>query len=117
MFVSPTRWFVKQIVHLKFINHVNMYLQLELEGHGIKEGMTITDPEMLEAMMEFREQVDETTDSKALQALKENVESKIEECIEKVDFCFRNKDYTSASEAATILRYLTRIEEAIIDKL
>lgn len=92
-------------------------LQLDMVGHGKNEGKTIKDPEMLEAVMEFREAVAETDDPEELQKLKDNVDNKIEECIASLDGAFKLDDYAAASEGATALRYLTRIQEAIVHKL
>jgi len=72
---------------------------------------------MLEAVMEYREEVEETSDHDALHKLKESIEVKIDDCIQELKMLFKGEEYEQACDKTTGLRYLTRIHEAIVHKL
>lgn len=91
--------------------------QLSRYGMESSEGKMISDLEMLEKVMEFREEVEESNDIDALNALKKRADEQVEDCLRELRTNFQQKDLTQASENAVVLRYLTRIQEAIIHKL
>lgn len=74
--------------------------------------------EMLESIMEFREDVEDAVDEQTLKQLKEKVDEKINRCIERLKDSFdatRNVD--QAIEELRALRYLVRMQEAVVEKL
>lgn len=92
-------------------------MQLDLHGYCSSEERTITDPGMLEAVMEYREEVEETSELDALHKLKERIDGKIDDCIQELEMLFRDEEYEQACDRTTALRYLTRIHEAIVHKM
>jgi len=95
----------------------NPTTQLAQKGLGACEGLTITDPDLLESVMEAREQVEEEEDPEKLQQLRERVAHQEARCIEDLKAAFASGDLDGAAEASTVLRYLVRIQEAIIEKM
>lgn len=92
-------------------------MQLQKEGHGACEGLTITDPELLDYVMEVRGDIEEAEDRDALSAMLADANKRIEKIITELKKTFGIGDYDHAAELTTQLRYLVRIKEAIIDKL
>jgi hypothetical protein len=92
-------------------------MQLDLHGYCSSEERTITDPEMLETVMEYREEVEETSEHDGLLKLKEGIDVKIDDCIQELEMLFRDGEYEQACDKTTALRYLTRIHEAIVHKM
>lgn len=92
-------------------------LQLSKHGMGACEGLTITDPDLLETVMDARETVEATNDVKELHFLKQRIEGKEKKCISDLKIAFEKKDLKKAAESVTVLRYFEKIREAIIEKL
>jgi molecular chaperone HscB len=90
---------------------------LTLSGLGACESLTITDPELLEAAMEAREEVDAAESVEELKKLLEKIEAQEQERVEELAEAFAKGDMDSAGKGTVFLRYLTRIKEAIIEKM
>ncbi|KAK9813523.1 hypothetical protein WJX73_004697 [Symbiochloris irregularis] len=88
-------------------------------GHAeasVGEG-TIEDPELLMKVMEARELVESLADSEQLQQLRKENADQQERCIQELGSAFRERSWHKAIELTTELRYITRIGEAISQKL
>jgi len=83
----------------------------------IEEGHTIQDPELLAFVMEAREEVDDTHDVDVLKGMKKECEERASKVEEKLGQAIANEEYEDAVELVTRLRYLARIQEAIVHKL
>jgi len=79
--------------------------------------LTITDPDILEAVMEARESVEEESDLGRLTKLRTQVSRQEDRCIADLKTAFAAGDMERASEGTTALRYLARIQEAITEKM
>lgn len=82
---------------------------------GEKE--TIRDFDMLQAIMEFREEVEYATDEAALLELKRKVDGQIDACLQQLKRFFGEKDFDKALKETQTLRYLNRMHEAVEEKL
>lgn len=99
-------------------SHLLVLLTEEEEDEGATLGGLPQHSDMLEAIMECREAIEEADDEETLTALKSKVDGDIRMCVDKLIFSFdseRNLD--QAKEELRALRYLVRMQEAIIDKL
>ena len=67
--------------------------------------------------MEAREEVDDTDDVNVLKGMKRKCEERAKKVEEELGKAFRKEKYEAAAELVTRLRYLVRIEEAIVHKL
>lgn len=76
-------------------------------------------PEMLEAIMEWREKIEDADDEVTLMALKDTVDGAISTCVEKLknNFDSAERDLDQAKEELRSLRYVMRMKEAIVHKL
>ncbi len=64
------------------------YIQLNHQGFGACEGMTITDPELLMSVMEAREEVEEAgSDRAALQPLLDRMQGLEASCVQVSERC------------------------------
>jgi len=72
---------------------------------------------MLEAIMEFREEVEDASDEEELLQLKERVDAQIADCERVLSDSFRSGDITKATEHTHVLRYLVRMQEAVVERL
>lgn len=90
---------------------------LQHQGLGACEGLTITDPELLMYVMEAREEVESTEDRERLQQLLQESKAQEERCLQELRVAFQQGQLHHAAEATTQLRYVNRIQEAILDKL
>eukprot|EP00887_Chlorella_sp_A99_P007239 scaffold2.g7239.t1 len=91
---------------------------LQERGLGACEGMTITDPELLTYVMEAREEVEAAArDPPALARLLDENRALEGRCVGQLARAFREGDLERVAELTTQLRYLTRIQEAIVERL
>lgn len=96
----------------------------------MNEGDSLSDPELLMEVMEFREELEEITTEKDLVPLKQRNDGKFiykyklfailtlliekyQEVVDKLTVAFNNEDYKSAKDFAIELQYLTSIKNAI----
>jgi hypothetical protein len=74
--------------------------------------------EMLGTFMEWREEIDEASDDEALVGLRDRVRGKIDECIENLKASLDvARDIQEAKENVQVLRYLVRMQDAILEKM
>mmetsp|Transcript_3143 Transcript_3143/g.9292 ORF Transcript_3143/g.9292 Transcript_3143/m.9292 type:complete len:264 (+) Transcript_3143:60-851(+) len=95
---------------------------LQLAGVEDEEGRTIGalphHSEMLGTFMEWREEIDEASDDEALVGLRDRVRGKIDECIENLKASLDvARDIQEAKENVQVLRYLVRMQDAILEKM
>ncbi|KAG2200756.1 hypothetical protein INT47_002800 [Mucor saturninus] len=86
---------------------------LEQNGHQVNEGDSLSDPELLMEVMEFREELEEITTEKDLVPLKQRNDEKFQEVVDKLTDAFDKEDYKLAKDLAIELQYLTSIKNAI----
>lgn len=84
---------------------------------GACEGLTITDPELLEPVMELREEVDAAQTPEELRPILEGVEAEERRCVGDLSAAFAAGELERAFEISTVLRYVLRVKEAVIEKL
>lgn len=82
-----------------------------------EEKETIRDFDMLQAIMDFREEVEHATDEAALLELKRKVEGQIDTCLQQMKRFFGEKEFDKALNETQTLRYLNRMHEAVEEKL
>eukprot|EP00884_Botryococcus_braunii_P013970 jgi/Botrbrau1/22574/Bobra.176_1s0007.1 len=92
---------------------------LELEGLGedISGEGTITDPELLMEVMELRQAVEDTSDPDELARLASFNQEQEAKCVQELATAFERGELDRAQELVTQLRYITRVGEAIKEKL
>ncbi|KAI8890288.1 Co-chaperone Hsc20 [Backusella circina FSU 941] len=83
------------------------------EGIKISEDESLSDPELLMEVMEFREELDEVTTEKELLPLKERNDEKYQETVDKLTAAFDQHDYSQAKQLAIELQYWNSIKSAI----
>ncbi|GJN35077.1 hypothetical protein PR202_gb23810 [Eleusine coracana subsp. coracana] len=93
-----------------------LYL-LKLEGIQVDEEKTINDPELLMEMMEIREAVSDTTDSKTLEKIQSQIKRKLETWSDSFLEAFHKRDFNHAVEATQRMRYYERAVEETVKKL
>ncbi|KAN0009194.1 hypothetical protein ACTFIU_006467 [Dictyostelium citrinum] len=74
------------------------------------------DPEVLMEVLEVREAIDEGTEEDITKIAHEN-RQKINDVVEKLEIEFQNKNYQEALKQTVYLRYLTRIQEEVHNRL
>ncbi|KAM9968441.1 hypothetical protein ACTFIW_002879 [Dictyostelium discoideum] len=74
------------------------------------------DPEVLMEVLEVREAIDEGTEEEITKIAHEN-RQKINDVVEKLENEFQNKNYQEALKQTVYLRYLTRIQEEVHNRL
>ncbi|KAM9949968.1 hypothetical protein ACTFIT_011193 [Dictyostelium discoideum] len=74
------------------------------------------DPEVLMEVLEVREAIDEGTEEDITKIAHEN-RQKINDVVEKLENEFQNKNYQEALKQTVYLRYLTRIQEEVHNRL
>ncbi|KAI8647225.1 HSCB C-terminal oligomerization domain-containing protein [Parasitella parasitica] len=91
--------------------------QYLLKGQGIQvnEGDSLSDPELLMEVMEFREELEEATSEQDLERLKARNDEKYAETVHKLQLAFDKNDYNSAKDLAIELQYLNSIKTAILE--
>jgi len=90
---------------------------LTLAGLGSCESLTITDPELLEAAMEAREEVDAAETQDELKKILKKVEAQESQRVEELAEAFSKGELDKAGKGTVFLRYLVRIKEAIVEKM
>jgi DnaJ-domain-containing protein 1 len=92
-------------------------LQLNQHGLDVNEGLTISDPDLLEFVMETREEVEHAEDKDELKTLRDKIHKQQVTSLDNVTAAFESARLDKAAEAVMVLRYLTRIQDAILEKL
>ncbi|KAG2215038.1 hypothetical protein INT46_008272 [Mucor plumbeus] len=88
---------------------------LKQKGIQINEGDSLSDPELLMEVMEFREELEEVTSEAELKPLKERNDEKYSETVHNLQLAFDKNDYNLAKDLAIELQYLNSIKTAILE--
>lgn len=90
---------------------------LELKGYkALAKEETITDPELLEFIMETRESIDNCLSTIELEMHKSIIENKRVQLIKEIETLFKEEKYKLVESLVTKLKYHNRILEAIDEK-
>lgn len=90
---------------------------LRLEGVHVDEEKTVSEPELLAEMMEFREAVEEAGSPQTLKQIQSQVQEKLDIWSESFENAFRNKNFEDAISSIERMTYYHRINEEIVKKL
>ncbi|KAF5185065.1 iron-sulfur cluster co-chaperone protein HscB protein [Thalictrum thalictroides] len=93
-----------------------MYL-LQMEGIHVDEEKTVSEPELLAEMMEFREAVEEAGSPQTLKQIQGQVQEKMEVWSKYFENAFKNRKFDDAISSTQRMTYYHRINEEIIKKL
>lgn len=97
--------------------YINRSDQLKLHGVDVdQESQSISDPELLGAVMELREAIDEVATIKELDGIESHVTTKHDECIAALKDAFAKSDLVRAHEWTITLKYYTKLQEEVDDK-
>ncbi|KAI9484051.1 MAG: Co-chaperone HscB, C-terminal oligomerization domain-containing protein [Benjaminiella poitrasii] len=88
---------------------------LKQQGVEVNEDDSLSDPELLMEVMEFREELEEVENEKDIVPLKERNDGKHQEIIQKLKDAFDKEDYSLAKDLAIELQYWTSIQNAILE--
>lgn len=88
---------------------------LSLQGIIVKEGQHNVKPsqEVLMAMMELREELEEANSADAIQQIAGNIEQEKQELLASISERFAKQDYQQAAQEVIHLRYLDKAQEEI----
>ncbi|GAN02645.1 co-chaperone Hsc20 [Mucor ambiguus] len=88
---------------------------LKEQGIQVNEGDSLSDPELLMEVMEFREELEEAQSEADIKPLKARNDEKYAETVHKLQLAFEENDYESAKDLAIELQYLNSIKTAILE--
>ncbi|XP_058764041.1 iron-sulfur cluster co-chaperone protein HscB homolog isoform X2 [Vicia villosa] len=88
-----------------------------LEGVEIDEEQTISDPELLAEIMEIREEVEEATNSEALNHIRSQMQEKLQNWSNAFADAFERRDFEEAKNVIRRMRYYSRVIEEVVKKL
>ncbi|KAI9357533.1 Co-chaperone HscB, C-terminal oligomerization domain-containing protein [Pilaira anomala] len=86
---------------------------LEQQGIRVNESDSLSDPELLMDVMEFREELEEVQSEDELGPLKKRNDDKFQETVNNLSKAFKEKDYNRAKELTIELQYWQSIQSAI----
>lgn len=81
-----------------------------------QENQSISDPELLGAVMDLREAIEEVETLKDLSGIESHIKSKYDECIGALKDAFAKSDLVRAREWTITLKYYTKLQEELEDK-
>ncbi|PIN00113.1 Mitochondrial J-type chaperone [Handroanthus impetiginosus] len=90
---------------------------VKLEGVLVDEEERITDPELLAEVMELREAVDESEDTKALNEIQAQLQDKLQYWSNSFNDAYLSKNYEDALASIRRMTYYKRASEEIVKKL
>ncbi|EPB92839.1 Fe-S protein assembly co-chaperone HscB [Mucor circinelloides 1006PhL] len=88
---------------------------LKEQGIQVNESDSLSDPELLMEVMEFREELEEAQSEADIKPLKARNDEKYAETVHKLQLAFEKNDYESAKDLAVELQYLNSIKTAILE--
>ncbi|KAK4514634.1 uncharacterized protein ATC70_002235 [Mucor velutinosus] len=88
---------------------------LKEQGIQVNEGDSLSNPELLMEVMEFREELEEAQSEADIKPLKARNDEKYAETVHKLQLAFEKNDYESAKDLAIELQYLNSIKTAILE--
>lgn len=90
---------------------------LRLHGVELEEGDRVEDSALLGYVLETREAVEEAESRSELESLLSENRERQEQTMTAVRDACAKKDWPAAADATTRLRYIFRVQEAILDKM
>ncbi|GAU34574.1 hypothetical protein TSUD_29200, partial [Trifolium subterraneum] len=84
---------------------------LKLNGVEVDEEQTISDPELLAEIMEIREEVEEATNSEALNHIRSQMQKKLQNWSNAFANAFKKREFEEAKNAIRRMTYYTRVIE------
>ncbi|KAI5438293.1 hypothetical protein KIW84_024145 [Lathyrus oleraceus] len=90
---------------------------LKLKGVEIDEEQTISDPELLAEIMEIREEVEEATNSEALNHIRSQMQEKLQNWSNVFADAFKRRDFEEAKNVIRRMTYYSRVIEEVMKKL
>ncbi|CAL5207495.1 unnamed protein product [Lathyrus oleraceus] len=90
---------------------------LKLKGVEIDEEQTISDPELLAEIMEIREEVEEATNSEALNHIRSQMQEKLQNWSNAFADAFKRRDFEEAKNVIRRMTYYSRVIEEVVKKL
>ncbi|CAN8298396.1 unnamed protein product [Cochlearia groenlandica] len=93
-----------------------MYM-MKLSGVNVNEEETITDPSLLMEIMELREAISESNDSKSLNQIRPQVQEKLKQWSDSFAEAFESQKYDEAVKCIQRMTYYERACEEIVKKL
>ncbi|CAI8602329.1 unnamed protein product [Vicia faba] len=90
---------------------------LKLDGAEIDEEQTIYDAELLAEIMEIREEVEEATNSEALNHIRSQMQEKLQNWSNAFADAFERRDFEEAKNVIKRMTYYSRVIEEVVKKL
>ncbi|MCL7048286.1 hypothetical protein MKW94_024819 [Papaver nudicaule] len=90
---------------------------LGLEGVHVDEERTVSDPELLDEILDIREAVDEASNSQSLKQIQGQVQEKLEIWSKSFGIAFNKKEFEDAVTSIQRMTYYDRINDEIVKKL
>lgn len=90
---------------------------LKINGVEIDEEQTISDPELLAEIMEIREEVEEATNSEALNDIRSQMQEKLQNWSNSFAHAFQRRNFEEAKKAIRRMTYYCRVIEEVVKKL
>ncbi|KAL5715671.1 hypothetical protein ACHQM5_017461 [Ranunculus cassubicifolius] len=92
-------------------------IDLRLEGVQVDEEKTVSEPELLMEMMEFREAVEDAGNPQTLKQIQSQVQEKMDTWCQSFKKAFEKKKFGDAILAIQRMTYYHKINEEIVKKL
>ncbi|KAK7268139.1 hypothetical protein RIF29_20826 [Crotalaria pallida] len=94
-----------------------MIYLMKLDGVEVDEEQTISDPELLAEIMETREEVEEATNSDALNQILSQMQEKMQNWSNAFANAFQSQNFEEAKTAIQRMTYYSRVIEEVVKKL
>ncbi|KAK7273237.1 hypothetical protein RIF29_14286 [Crotalaria pallida] len=88
-----------------------------LDGVEVDKEQTISDPELLAEIMETREEVEEATNSEALNQILSQMQEKMQNWSNTFANAFQSQNFEEAKTAIQRMTYYSRVTEEVVKKL
>jgi molecular chaperone HscB len=90
---------------------------MRLEGVEVDEEQTVSEPELLDEIMEIREAVEEASDAQTLKNIQAQIEEKLKQWSKSFGDAFQRQQYEEAHVCIQRMTYYQRVIEEIVKKL
>lgn len=94
-------------------------MRSQLKLHGVEvdqENHSISDPELLGAVMDLREAIEDAESIPQITGIEAHIKSKNDECIAALKDAFAKSDLDRAREWTITLKYYTKLQEEVENK-